>query len=120
MAEQAPVVVEQAGALAFLRRELAELPTGLVTGVWHSVVWQYIDLAERAALDLLFDDLGSRATAQAPLARISLEPERSDRGDFVFRVHVQLWPGGERVHVADALGHGPPVRWTGRGVRLPT
>ena len=118
LAQARPVVVEKAGALAFLRRELAHLPTGTLTVVWHSVVWQYVDPAEQAAVDLLLADLGSRATAQAPLARVSLEPERAADGAFVFRVHVQLWPSGERVHVADALGHGPPVRWTGSGVTL--
>ena len=118
LAQREPIVVEKAGALGFLRRELAQLPTGTVTVVWHSVVWQYVDLTERAAVDLLLDDIGSRATVEAPLARVSLEPERGPLGHFIFRVHLQVWPGGERVHVADALGHGPPVRWTANGVRL--
>ena len=113
IAERLPAVVEQSGALAFLRRELARLPAGTTTVVWHSVVWQYVDVAERSAVDRLFDAVGSRATADAPLARVTLEPERVGSGDFTFRVHVQRWPRGERVHVADALGHGPPVRWTG-------
>ena len=82
--------------------------------VWHSVVWQYVDPAERASRRRTARARsGSRATEAAPLARVSLEPERVGGGDFTFRVHVQRWPGGERVHVADALGHGPPVHWTG-------
>ena len=85
----------------------------MTTVVWHSVVWQYVDPAERAAVDALLAEVGSRATDSAPLARVCLEPERVGGDQFVFRVHVQRWPGGERVHVADALGHGPPVRWTG-------
>ncbi len=38
-------------------------------------------------------------------------------GAFTYQVHVQRWPTGRRVHVADALGHGPPVRWTGERIR---
>jgi hypothetical protein len=112
VAARLPASVEQSGALAFLTRELADLPEGSTTVVWHSVVWQYVDPAERAAVDALLERVGSRATSTAPLARVSLEPERVGE-DFTFRVHVQRWPDGERVHVADALGHGPPVRWTG-------
>ena len=111
-----PAPVERAEALSFLTRELAELTPGATTVVWHSVVWQYVDPAERVAVDALLARVGARATEAAPLARVTLEPERVAAGDFVFRVHVQRWPTGERVHVADALGHGPPVRWNGARV----
>ncbi len=113
VAGRVPAVVEQAGAPDFLTRELADLPAGVTTVVWHSVVWQYVDPAEQRAVDALLDRIGQQATAAAPLARVSLEPEQVGGGNFTFRVHVQRWPAGERVHVADALGHGPPVRWTG-------
>jgi hypothetical protein len=112
VAEQVPATVERCGALDFLTRELAELPTGLTTVVWHSIVWQYVDPAERHAVDALLERAGATATDDTPLVRISLEPSTVGEGT-VFRVHVQRWPGGERVHVADAMGHGPPVRWTG-------
>ena len=117
VAARIPVEVEQQGALAFLRRELAQQTPGVTTVVWHSVVWQYVDPAERLAIDALLAEVGASATATAPLVRISLEPDRIGGGDFVFRVHLQRWPDGTRLHVADALGHGPPVRWT--GVRPP-
>jgi hypothetical protein len=107
VAERVPVRVERAGALAFLQRELRPR-AGVTTVVWHSVVMQYVDPAERAAVDALLDERGATATELAPLARLSLEP---DSGGPDFRVHLQRWPGGERRHLADANGHGPPVRW---------
>ena len=113
VADRLPATVEKAGALEFLTRELAELPDGVTTVVWHSVVWQYVDPAGRRAVDALLQRAGRRATRDTPLARVSLEPERVGEGSFIFRVHLQRWPTGERLHVADALGHGPPVRWTG-------
>jgi hypothetical protein len=116
VAEQVPAQVEQAGALDFLTRELTPLP-GVTTVVWHSVVWQYVHPDERDAVDRLLTECGRAATDDAALARVSLEPERVGGGDFTFRVHVRRWPGGDRVHVADALGHGPPVRWTGARLR---
>lgn len=113
LAAEVPAVIEQAGALDFLTRELAEPVENVTTVVWHSVVWQYVDPAERRAVDALLERAGARATEASPLARVTLEPERVGTGDFTFRVHVQRWPTGERVHVADALGHGPPVVWNG-------
>ena len=112
IARHTPAPVEQANAIDFLRRELADLPTAMTTVVWHSVVWQYMHPDERRAVNDLLSEAGARATATSPLARVSLEPHKVGEG-FRFQVHVQTWPGGERVHVADATGHGPPVRWLG-------
>lgn len=118
VAAQVPAEVERSHALPFLERELAQLPADITTVVWHSLVWQYVDPVERAAINALFDEAGARATESSRLARVSLEPTRIGGGDFTFQVHVQTWPGGERVHVADALGHGPPVRWLGARLNL--
>lgn len=84
VAQRVPASMERLGALDFLTRELADPAAGVTTVVWHSVVMQYVDPVERAALDAV-----------------------------VFRVRLTRWPSGESVHVADAHGHGPPVRWTG-------
>jgi hypothetical protein len=104
------VTVERAGALDFLRRELVPTP-GMTTLVWHSVVMQYVDPDERRQVEALLEERGAEATEQAPLARLSLEPVKVGGGSYDFQVHLQRWPGGRRQHVADAHGHGPPVRW---------
>jgi hypothetical protein len=110
VARRVPARVERAGALEFLRREL--VPTaGVTTVVWHSVVWQYVDPAERAAVDALIEERGAAATEEAPLARLALEPAKVGGGEYAFQVHLTRWPDGERVQVADAHGHGPPVTW---------
>lgn len=111
IAARVPAPVERAGALDFLTRELQAHDDDLLTVVWHSVVWQYVDPAERQAVDHLL------ATAGKRVVRISLEPEAFD-GSYVFRVHATTYPSGRRVHLADALGHGPPVRWTGARIEL--
>lgn len=117
VADRLPAPVERLGAEAFLRRELAAPAHGVVTVVWHSVVWQYVDPAERSAVEALFEDAGRKRPASAPLLRVALEPERVD-GDVVFGVRTTSWPGGRHVHAADCLGHGPPVRWRRSGANL--
>src|SRR4051794_20555277 len=101
IAARVPAVVERAGALEFLRRELAQPRAGATTVVWHSVVWQYVDPAERGAVEALLRDL------RHPVVRVSLEPEQVG-DEIVFRVSATHYPSGRKVHLADALGHGPP------------
>jgi len=109
IAARVPAPVERAGALEFLTRELSSLTDDVTTVVWHRVVWQYVDPAERQAVDDLLASCGR------PLVRISLEPVAVD-GTYVFQVHAVSYPSGRRVQLADALGHGPPVRWTGASI----
>ena len=105
-----PPLVERLGAAAFLARELAQPRTGVATVVWHSVVRQYLEPAERAAVGDLLEQAGHRAGAQAPLAHLWLEPERAGRG-FRFQLGLTTWPGGRTTVLADCQGHGPPIVW---------
>ncbi len=111
LAQQTRVPVEALPASSFLERELAHVRPGVRTVVWHSVVRQYLTPQERADVDRLLDDAGERATPDAPLVRLSLEPERVGDALFRFQVVAQQWPGGASRVLADAEGHGPPVVW---------
>ncbi len=106
-----PVRVERLPASTFLTRELSTPTPGVLTVVWHSVVWQYLSPQERTATTQSLREAGDRATADAPLAHLMLEPERVASGGFIFGVHLQNWPGGPRTRIATAQGHGPPVVW---------
>jgi hypothetical protein len=106
VASRVPARVERAGALEFLTRELAAARDDVTTVVWHSVVWQYVDPAERDAVEQLL------AATPHPVVRLGREPEAVG-DDYAFRLQATTYPSGRRVHLADALGHGPPVRWTG-------
>ena len=112
IAARVPATVVRAGALEFLRRELEHARPDVTTVIWHSVVWQYIDPAERKGVEELL------SSCPHPVVRISLEPEAIGGGDYAFRAHATSYPSGRRVHLADALGHGPPVCWTGATIEL--
>jgi hypothetical protein len=111
VAADLPVRVERAPASQFLARELAAPRPGRRTVVWHSVVRQYMTPAERAAVDALLEQAGARATPEAPLVRLGLEPERDPEAGYPFRLRAQTWPGGQVRVLAEADGHGPPVVW---------
>jgi hypothetical protein len=112
VAARVPAVVERLPAVEFLARELAVPRPGVLTVVWHSVVWQYLGKTEREQVTDLLTEAGDRATAAAPLAHVAFEPNRPtpDRR-YAFVGTLQTWPGdGERV-IAQGQGHGPPVVW---------
>jgi hypothetical protein len=112
LASQMGVVVERASAIDFLSRELAGVHPGVVTVVWHSVLWQYLGKEERETLLAVLAEAGSRATPNAPLAHIAFEPVRPtpDRR-YAFLASETVWPGGAEHVIAEGQGHGPPVVW---------
>lgn len=111
VAQALPAPVEALPGSRFLADALAAPVPGVVTVVWHSVVWQYLEPHERLIMSELMDRAGDRATPDAPLARLFLEPERVGAGKFRFTVELTTWPGRTRTVLAVAQGHGPPVVW---------
>jgi hypothetical protein len=106
VAAEHPPQVEAAPATAFLARALAEPAPGVATVVWHSVVRQYLASDERDRLDALLAEAAARATDDAPLAHLAMEPDTS-----AFTLTLTTWPGGRTDVLADVQGHGPPVVW---------
>ena len=108
LAARIPATVERAPAGDWLPERLAEPAPGVLTVVYHSVVWQYLAPAERERVRQALEEAGARATAGAPLAWVRSEPENILRA---MRVRLTLWPNGEEQMVAKAAAHGLPVRW---------
>ncbi|GAB2929284.1 DUF2332 domain-containing protein [Rhodococcus aerolatus] len=117
LAAAEPVVVRRASAAAFLAEELAAPAPGVLTVVWHSVVRQYVDRAERARAREVLAGAAARADARAPLAHLSYEPVRVVLPDGTpghrFELRLRTWPGDGAVRVlGHGGGHGTPFRWT--------
>ena len=110
VAAAVPAPVERLPGSAFLQRELAHPRPGVATVVWQSVVRQYLEPAERSRVDDVLADAGARASEQAPLAHLTLEPDAQVVVDR-FLVELTSWPGGEGRVLAECTGHGPPITW---------
>ena len=108
VAREVPARVDRASASGWLAGELAASGARTATVVFHSVVMQYVGEEERERVDEVLEEAGSRASEEAPLARLAMEPGGED-------AHVRLteWPGGTSRLIARAGYHGPPVRWSG-------
>jgi hypothetical protein len=94
------VAVEALSALSFVQRELGTATPGLATVLMHSVVWQYIAAEERAAIAATVEAAGRRATADAPLAWLRLEPAVID-GSVELR--CRIWPDAAPGPAPDRL-----------------
>jgi hypothetical protein len=106
VAAHEPPVVDQAGAGDWLAHQLAEPVAGRATVVVHSIMLQYLSPAERAAVLAEIEEAGERATHDAPVAWLRLEP-----GGDQAELRLTTWPEGETHLLARSSYHGPPVVW---------
>ena len=109
-ARDTPTTIDEEEAASWLGHKLAEPASGAATVVFHSVVMQYMNKAARAAVAQAIADAGNRATNDAPIAWLRMEP-----GWVEGRANVTLttWPGGRERLIALTGFHGAPVEWSG-------
>ena len=100
--------VERGSAPEWLAAVLATPTPGATTVVFHSIMWQYMAPALRAATEQAIRRAGERASDDAPLAWLRFEPDREDG----FELTLDLWPeGGVRERLARLHPHGAVVVW---------
>jgi hypothetical protein len=108
VAANMPVDIDRESAAAWIERQLATATPGQATVVYHSIVLQYLSEAERAAFHAALQDAATRASREAPLAWLRMEPV-----DELADVRLMAWPGGEDRLLARAGYHGSPVELAG-------
>jgi hypothetical protein len=115
LARSAALEVEEIDAVSFAERELAEGRAGATTVIYHSIFWQYLPETSRAALRAFIEAAGARATEAAPLAWLAFEVPAAWGGQQLVKPQLKLtiWPGGERITLAEAHPHGQYAHWFG-------
>ena len=113
LARQDPPRLTRADAADWVAMRLAQpQDEGVCRVLYHSIVWQYIPPAGRAAIEAAMAQAAARATAARPLAWIMLE---TNRQTFRHELRLRYWPGGEAaVLLGAAHAHGAWVEWLGR------
>jgi len=104
VATKSPVSIDRASAAQWTKRMLSERTPGVATVLYHSIVSMYLSDEERSAFQRNIEAAGERATEDAPLSWLRMEPagEQAD-------VHLTTWPSGETLHIARVGYHGTPV-----------
>ena len=107
VARRVPVEIERADAVSWTRSVLARPEPGTCTVLVHSIMFQYLSRPDRAELLDLIDGAGRRATPEAPLAWLRMEP-----GGDQAETRLALWPHGIDRIVARSPYHGPRATWS--------
>ncbi len=83
---------------------------GTTRVLMHSIVWQYLPQASRKRITAAMTGAGARATADRPLAWISLE---ANRENFRHELRVRHWPdgGANRTWLGSSHAHGRWIDW---------
>ncbi len=115
VAQRFAPVVEAGRASSWLARQfVAPHPPGVRRAVFHSMVLQYANAGERAAIDAAFHAAGARADRDRPIARVSIE-WRADRQAVELR--IAQWDGapgqGEARLAAICHPYGEWIDWRG-------
>ena len=102
--------VDQADAVDWLDHHLRRPQAPGVTRVlFHTIVWQYLPAVSKARIETLLSELGAAATAQTPLAHISVEADETPAKGA--RIDLTLWPTGETVTLGRGDFHGRWAEW---------
>ena len=109
LATRHPFALEKADAADFVARQLAGRPADTAFVLFHSIMWQYLPRATKDAILAALDAAGARATPDAPIARLRMEPR--DPKDAFATLSLTLWPGGETRRLAKCDCHGRWIEW---------
>jgi hypothetical protein len=111
VAARVPAPIDTADAADWLETQLASLPEGQATVVFHSIAWQYFDAATDTRARAAIETAGATATATSPLAWLSCELPTDPAEDPIAQLRLRTWPGDEERLLAITWPHGPPVHW---------
>jgi hypothetical protein len=102
-----PIEITQGGAASWAKQVLAQRSPRQATVLYHSIVAQYLSEKELVAFLGCVREAGERASEDAPMAWLRMEPAGS-----MADVRITTWPGGEDRRLARVGYHGSPVELT--------
>ncbi len=102
VAERDPIPIAARKGSEWLPDALATAGDGELIVVWHSVMRQYVEPEEWAAIERVLDEHPS-------VVRLSMEPTRSQEARMQLTVHDPA--GAPEIRLAVCDDHGLPIRW---------
>jgi len=102
------VAVDRADAADWLEPRLAHPTPGRLHLVYTTIAWQYFPAETAARATASIEAAGARATPDAPLAWLGMEPDGDSPGAGLT---LRVWPGGARQTLGRIDFHGRWVRW---------
>ena len=103
-----PITVDRADAVEWVPAQLAEPHAGLATSCCTRSSGSTSRRDAQASIVASLAAAGARATADAPLAWVRLEPSESGRS---LELRRTVWPGNDETVLAKAGFHPGRVTW---------
>lgn len=102
--------VDRGDAIDWLQTRLPPV-AGHCHLIYHTIAWQYFPAPAQKRGRALIEAAGATATAQTPLAWLSMEADASNRPGAA--LHLRLWPGDLRLDLGRVDFHGRWIDWRG-------
>lgn len=102
------LTLEAEDAADFVRARLARRVPGQAFVLFHSIMWQYMPAASKRGVLAALEEAGSLATADAPIARLRMEPLGPAPHATL---SLTMWPGGRTRRLAHCDFHGRWIEW---------
>ena len=104
----APPQIDRADAAGWVAAQIMNRPRGQATVLYHSIVWPYLSVAQRFAIESAFAQAAETVTPDAPL--VWLKMDGRDMGTIA-QLSYTVWtgengPSGEHVVVGSCHPHG--------------
>ena len=106
-------LVEQGDAIDWLGPRLHAAPQGHLHLIQHTVAWQYFPDQTQARGRALIEAAGAQATANRPLAWLSMESDGDTTAKIGAALTLRLWPGDITLDLGRADFHGRWIDWKG-------
>ena len=108
IADQTPLQLVRADAAGWGAAQIMNRPRGQVTVLYHSLVWPYLDVSQRMAIESSFAQASEIVTPDTPLAWLKMD---HDHMRPFSHLSYQLWTGengpeGEQVFIGPCDPHG--------------
>lgn len=105
----------RADAIDWLAPRLEDAPDGQLHLIQHTVAWQYFPNEVQAHGRALIEAAGAKATANRPLAWLSMESDGDTTGSIGAALTLRLWPGDLHIDLGRADFHGRWINWAYNG-----
>ncbi len=101
----------QGDAIEWLGPRLARAPQGHLHLIQHTVAWQYFPASAQAHGRALIEAAGAQASANRPLAWLSMETDGDTTAKIGAALKLRLWPGDITLDLGRADFHGRWIKW---------
>jgi hypothetical protein len=114
IADNAPPQIDRADAAGWVAAQIMQRPAGQATVLYHSIVWPYLSVSQRFAIESAFAQAAEDVRPDAPLVWLKMDGRELGT---IARLSYRLWngengPEGEEVIIGPCHPHGENMEIT--------